>query len=69
VKQALDSPSNNSTKVNFELMYDINVFYGLAMLLPILNRVNSLMKLAQAQNVFLVGLAYPGKDVVVRFII
>jgi hypothetical protein len=51
VKQALDSRSNNSTKVNFELLYDIKVFYGLAMLLPMLKRVNSLTKLAQAQNV------------------
>jgi hypothetical protein len=55
VKEALDSPSNDSTKVTFELLYDIKVFYGLAMLLPMLKRVNSqvnsLTKLAQAQNV------------------
>jgi hypothetical protein len=59
VKQALDSHSNNSTKFNFELLYDIKVFYGLAMLLPMLKRVNSLTKLAQAQNVFFLLLALP----------
>ncbi len=48
VKQALDSPSNNSTKVNFELLYDIKVFYGLAML----KQVNSLTEAGPSSKGF-----------------
>jgi hypothetical protein len=66
MKQALDSPSNNSTKVNFELLYDIKVFHGLAML----KQVNSLMEAGpSSKGFFFVGLAYPGKDIVLSFII
>lgn len=51
VKMALDSTNNNSAKVNFELLCDIEVFYGLAILLPMSEKGDSLMKLAQAQDV------------------
>jgi hypothetical protein len=36
VKQALDSRTILPKLTNFELLYDIKVFYGLAMLLPML---------------------------------
>jgi hypothetical protein len=54
VNMALDSTNNNSAKVNFELLCDIEVLYGLAILLPMLEKVDSLMKLAQAWDVFVV---------------
>jgi hypothetical protein len=54
VKMALDSTNNNSAKVNFELLCDIEVLYGLAILLPMLEEVNNLMKLGQAWDVFVV---------------
>jgi hypothetical protein len=54
VKMAFDSINNNSAKVNFELLCDIEVLYGLAILLPMLEEVNNLMKLAQARDIFVV---------------
>jgi hypothetical protein len=54
VKMALDSTNNNSAKVNFELLCDIEVLYGLAILLPMWEKVDSLMKLAQAWDGFVV---------------
>lgn len=46
VKMALDFACNNSIKVNFTLLCDIEVLYGLAILLPLLQEMNNLMKLA-----------------------
>jgi hypothetical protein len=48
VKMTMDFVSNNSFKVNFEIVCDIEVLYELAILLPLLEEVNNLMKLAQA---------------------
>jgi hypothetical protein len=53
-KMTMDFVSNNSFKVNFEILCDIEVLYELAILLPLLEEVNNLMKLAQAQDVFVV---------------
>jgi hypothetical protein len=46
VKMVLDYTNNNSIKVNFELLYDIKVLYGLAAWMPLLGKVNNIMKLA-----------------------
>jgi hypothetical protein len=46
VKMALDFIKNIYVKVNFELLY------GLAILLPLLMKMNDLMKLAQVLNAF-----------------
>jgi hypothetical protein len=54
VKMALEYTNNSSAKVNFELLCDIEVLYSLAILLPMLEKVDSLMKLAQARDVFVV---------------
>jgi hypothetical protein len=40
--------------VNLNLLCDIEVFYGLSYLLPMLESMNNLIKLAQAWNVFVV---------------
>jgi hypothetical protein len=40
VKMALDFVNINFTKMNFELLCDIEVLYGLIILLPLLKEVN-----------------------------
>jgi hypothetical protein len=50
----MDGTTINSAKVNFELLNDIEILYSLAILLPLFEQVNNLMKLAQVQNVFVV---------------
>ncbi len=56
VKMVPNFVNNNSTKVNFELIYDIEVLYELAILLPLLEEVNNnLMKLAKAWEIFVVN--------------
>ncbi len=47
IKMALDF-----VKVNVELLCDIEVLYGLIVLLTLLKEVKNLMKLAQARNIF-----------------
>jgi hypothetical protein len=54
LKMALDFASNNFAKMNFELLHDIEVLYELIVLLPLLEEMNNLMKLAQACDVFIV---------------
>jgi hypothetical protein len=46
VKMVLDFARNNSIKVNFKLLCDIEVLYGLAILLPLLEEMNNFMKMA-----------------------
>jgi hypothetical protein len=41
-------------KANLDLLCDIKVFYGLNCLLPLLESMNSFMKLTQAWDVFYV---------------
>jgi len=41
-------------KMNFKLLYDIDVLYVSLVLLPLLEEVNNLIKLTLAQDVFLV---------------
>jgi hypothetical protein len=50
----MDFANNIFTWVNFELLCDIEVLCGLAILLPLLEKVNNLMKSSQAQDVFVV---------------
>lgn len=52
VKMTLDFVNNDFAKVNFELLCDIEVLYGLIVLLPLLKEVNNLMKLPQTWDVF-----------------
>jgi len=54
VKMDMDGTTINSTKVNFELLNDIEILYALAILLPLSKQVNNLMKLAQVEDVFVV---------------
>jgi hypothetical protein len=54
VKMAINFTFNFAMKANLDLLCDIEVFYGLNCLLPLLEYVNSLMKLAQAWDVFVV---------------
>jgi len=42
---ALDFVSNNFTKMNFELLCDIEVLYGLTILLPLLKELNLNVKI------------------------
>jgi len=55
-KMNLDFVNNDFAKVNFELLCDIEVLYGLIVLLPLLNEVNNLMKLPQTWDVFAIKL-------------
>ncbi len=41
VKMVLYFSNNNSTKVNFELLCDIETLYRLAILLPLLEELNN----------------------------
>jgi len=52
VKMTLDFVNNDFAKVNFELLCDIEVLYGLVVLLSLLKEVNNLMKLPQTWDVF-----------------
>lgn len=54
VKMAINFTFNFAMKANLDLLCDIEVFYELNFLLPLLEYVNSLMKLAQAWDVFVV---------------
>jgi hypothetical protein len=56
VKMTLDFVNNDFAKVNFELLCDIEVLYGLIVLLPLLKEVNNLMKLLQTWDVFAIKL-------------
>lgn len=56
VKMVLDDFNNNTNKLTFELLIicDIKLLHGLENLLPnLLEEMNSLMKLAQFQDVFI----------------
>ncbi len=46
-----DSPSIMPTKVNFELLCDINLLIFLSCLLPMLETIHALIKFAQKKNV------------------
>lgn len=49
VKMVPNFVNKNYTKVNFELLYDIEVLFEIAILLPLLKEVNNnLMKLVKA---------------------
>jgi hypothetical protein len=54
VEMALDFSNNNFTKVNFELLCDIETLYRLTNFATIVGGIEQLMKLAQVQNVFVV---------------
>ncbi len=54
VKMDMDGTTINSTKVNSKLLNDIEILYALAILLPLFEQVDNLMKLAQVQDVFVV---------------
>ncbi len=56
VKMTLDFVNNDFVKVKFELLCDIEVLYGLVVLLPLLKEVNNLMKLPQTWDVFAIKL-------------
>jgi len=45
---AINFTFNFAMKAKMDLLFDIEVFYGLNCLLPLLEYVNNLMKLAQA---------------------
>jgi hypothetical protein len=45
VKMALDFVNNNFTKINFELLCDIEILYGLTILLPLFKEKNLRMKI------------------------
>jgi hypothetical protein len=50
---AKDSPSIMYAKVNFELLYDVNLFISLSCLVPcMLKIVHALIKFAQNRDVF-----------------
>jgi hypothetical protein len=48
IKMAINFTFNFAMKAKMDLLNDIEVFYGLNCLLPLLEYVNNLMKLAQA---------------------
>jgi hypothetical protein len=58
VKMVINFTFNSPTKANLDLLCDIEVFYGLIFLLPMLKFMNNQMKLAQAQNVFVVEIMW-----------
>jgi hypothetical protein len=47
VKMALDSPTNQQIKLNYENLCDLQVLLGLVFILPLLNCVYALIKFAQ----------------------
>ncbi len=58
VKMVINFTSNFLTKANLDISCDIEVFYGQIFLLPILKFMNNQMKVAQAQNVFVVEIMW-----------
>jgi hypothetical protein len=57
VKMVMDFASNNYTRWTlsfYVILRSSLVFYGLVILLPLLEEVNKLMKLAQSWNVFVI---------------
>lgn len=52
ILHSIDQDGVGFVKVNFELLCDIKVLYGLIVLLTLLKEVKNLMKLAQAWNIF-----------------
>ncbi len=45
-------PSIMSTKMNFELLCDVNLFISLFYLLPMLETIHALIKFAQKRNIY-----------------
>jgi len=54
ITMALDCACNNFANVNFKFLCDIEIFNGSVVLLTLLEEMNNLMKLSQAQDVFVV---------------
>jgi hypothetical protein len=48
IKMAINFTFNFAMKAKMDLLFDIEVFYGLNCLLPLLEYVNNLMKFTQA---------------------
>jgi hypothetical protein len=58
VKMVINFTSNSPTNANLDLLHDIEVIYGLIFFLPMQKFMNNHMKLAQAQNVFVVEIMW-----------
>jgi hypothetical protein len=53
---ALDSPTNQHAKMNYEYLRDLQILVGFACILTLLELVHSLIKFAQMKNVFMCNL-------------
>ncbi len=52
VKVALDSPTNQQAKMNYENLCDFQVLLGLVCILPLLEFVHAFIKFAQVRDVY-----------------
>ncbi len=50
VKMALDSPTNQQIKLNYENLCDLQVLFGLVCILPLLEFFHALIKFAQMRD-------------------
>jgi hypothetical protein len=56
VKMALDSPTNQQAKLNYENLCDFQVLLGLVCILPLLEFVHAFIKFAQMKDVYMCDL-------------
>jgi hypothetical protein len=52
MKMAIDNPSNEKAKTNFDLLCDVQVMLGFAAILPLLHFIHNLIKSRQWKDVF-----------------
>jgi hypothetical protein len=56
VKMALDNPTNQQVKLNHENLCDLQVLLGLVCILPMLESVHALIKIAQMRDLYVCDL-------------
>jgi hypothetical protein len=62
MKMAIDSPSNEKAKANFDLLCDVQVVLGLATILPLLHFLHNFIKFSQCRrDVFICDFVVVGK--------
>lgn len=53
VKMSLDAPSTIATRSNLVLLIDLQTLFGLPCILPLLTKINQLIKFSQARDIFI----------------
>lgn len=66
-KMAKDNPSITSSKVNFDLLCDINLLISVSCSLPMLKIVHALIKFAQTRMYLYVDMLQPSRSSKVNY--